>query len=91
MSGGAFGYHQAKIGYIVDYLEDFMNSGEFKDYEFSGKTLNEFQKVIAFLKIAQIYAQRIDWLICGDDSEESFHVRLKQDLAQSFAEHHEQG
>jgi hypothetical protein len=30
--------------------------------------------------MAQIYAQRIDWLISGDDGEDSFRERLKEDL-----------
>jgi len=32
------------------------------------------------LKKAQIYAQRIDYLISGDDGEESFRERLKEEL-----------
>lgn len=30
---------------------------------------------------AQVYAQRIDWLLSGDDGEDNFHLRLKEDLA----------
>lgn len=30
--------------------------------------------------MAQIYTQRIDWLVSGDDSEDSFRERLKEDL-----------
>lgn len=32
------------------------------------------------MKQAEVYAQRIDWLLSGDDGEESFHERLKEDL-----------
>jgi hypothetical protein len=32
------------------------------------------------LKEAYIYAQRIDWLVSGDDGEGSFKVRLAKDL-----------
>jgi hypothetical protein len=32
--------------------------------------------------MAQIYAQRIDWLVSGDDNEDSFHKRLAKDLAE---------
>jgi hypothetical protein len=32
------------------------------------------------LKIAQVYAQRVDWLVSGDDGEESFITRLDEDL-----------
>ena len=30
--------------------------------------------------MAAIYAQRIDWLLSGDDGEESFKRRLKEEL-----------
>lgn len=49
-------------------------------YGFSKKTLNEFKKGLAIIKKASIYAQRIDWFMSGDDSEETFHERLKEDL-----------
>jgi len=32
------------------------------------------------LRKAAIYAQRIDWLLSGDDGEESFLERLKEEL-----------
>ena len=32
------------------------------------------------LKIAAVYAQRVDWLLSGDDGEESFIKRLEEDL-----------
>ena len=35
---------------------------------------------IDLLKKAEVYAQRIDWYISGDDGEESFLRRLKEDL-----------
>jgi len=35
---------------------------------------------LAILRQAHVYAQRIDWLVSGDDGEDSFHRRLKHDL-----------
>ena len=32
------------------------------------------------LRKAEVYAQRMDWYLAGDDGEESFLERLKQDL-----------
>ena len=32
------------------------------------------------IRVAEIYAQRADWLLSGDDGEEEFHERLKEDL-----------
>ena len=35
---------------------------------------------IKYLKIAQIYTKRIEWLLSGDDGEDSFHERLREEL-----------
>jgi hypothetical protein len=35
---------------------------------------------IEALKIAKIYAQRVDWYLSGDDGEESFLERLDKEL-----------
>ena len=49
-------------------------------YKYPDDVIEEFKKGVEILRNAQIYAQRIDWLISGDDGEESFHKRLKEDL-----------
>lgn len=48
--------------------------------EYSEETIKEFRKGIDILKKAQVYAHRIDWLMSGDDGEENFHKRLKEEL-----------
>lgn len=48
--------------------------------DFSKETIKEFKKGLEILRKAYVYAQRIDWLLSGDDGEESFHRRLKEDL-----------
>ena len=40
----------------------------------------EFLNAIRILKDAATYAQRIDWFLSGDDGEESFLERLKEEL-----------
>lgn len=49
-------------------------------YNFSEETIDEMKKGLDYLRKASIYAQRIDWLISGDDGEEEFHERLIEDL-----------
>ena len=39
-----------------------------------------FKEAIDVLKKAEIYAQRIDWYLSGDDSEDSLVERLKSEL-----------
>ena len=44
------------------------------------KIAEEFKKGLIILRQAHIYTQRIDWLVSGDDGEESFITRLAEDL-----------
>jgi hypothetical protein len=89
MSGGHFNYEQYKIEQIADEVEQIIisNNGDKIDqhgyrigYSFSEETIAEFKKGLDVLRQARIYAQRIDWLVSGDDGEDSFHTRLKKDL-----------
>ena len=49
-------------------------------FDYNKETIKELKKGLAILRKAYIYAQRIDWLLSGDDGEDSFHKRLKEEL-----------
>ena len=51
-------------------------------YDFSDETVERFKEAYDILKKAYVYAQRIDWLLSGDDGEDTFHERLEKDLAE---------
>jgi hypothetical protein len=76
MSGGYFDYEQVRIRDAADRLASVIET----DDQYSKETLAEFGKALATLRAAAIYLQRIDWLVSGDDGEETFHQRLKEDL-----------
>ena len=89
MSGGHFQYKQWEIGNIGDEVEQLIidndseevnQYGDRKGHHFSPETIAEFKKGLIILRQAHIYVQRIDWLVSGDDGEDSFHKRLKHDL-----------
>jgi hypothetical protein len=89
MSGGFFNYEQYRIQRIADEIEQLIlsnNSDTLDPYDYpigrhySKETIKEFEIGLDHLKKAIIYAQRIDWLVSGDDGEETFHTRLKNDL-----------
>lgn len=91
MSGGHFDYKQYSIGYIADQVEHLIHVNESQElnewgqlvgYGFSAETIEEFKKGLHYLQMAQIYAQRIDWLVSGDDGEDNFHKRLAKDLSE---------
>jgi hypothetical protein len=91
MSGGRFDYIQYRFSEIIDRIDQEIrnNNAEprpvdwFTPNNYSKETLDEFRKGIEYLKKAQIYTQRIDWLLSGDDDEDTFHERLAED----FKEH----
>lgn len=49
---------------------------ELYHYNYSDDIIEEFKNGLNYLKLASIYANRIDYLISGDESEESFRSRL---------------
>lgn len=53
---------------------------DLKHYEYPAEVIEEFKNAVLALRIAEVYAQRVDWLLSGDDGEESFLKRLKDDL-----------
>jgi hypothetical protein len=53
---------------------------DLKHYEYPEEVIEKFKEGVKILRQAEIYAHRIDWLIAGDDSEDSFHKRLAADL-----------
>ena len=49
-------------------------------YKYPDEVIEKMKEGVEILKKAEIYAQRIDWLLSGDDGEESFLRRLEEDL-----------
>lgn len=95
MSGGHFDQNQHKIGYIAESIESIIERnrtpvdkkdrwGDWDDrefyYDYPDVIIEKFKKGVRILREAEVYAQRIDWLISGDDSEKTFLKRLKEDL-----------
>lgn len=85
MSGGHFDYRQYAIGDIADSIGELIKTNHDKDEygyscDFSDTTIQEFKNAQNLLRKAAVYAQRIDWLVSGDDGEDAFHKRLKDEL-----------
>jgi len=89
MSGGHFNYDQYRINEIQTEIEELIYSnndtskdkfGDTRGLGFTKETIHEFKIAVELLKLASIYTQRIDWLVSGDDGEETFHKRLNEEL-----------
>ena len=89
MSGGHFDYQQYNIEQIANEVEQLIitnNStekdvfGNDKGFHYGPETIEEFKIGLEYLRKAAIYTQRIDWLVSGDDGEDTFHDRLQKEL-----------
>ena len=89
MSGGHFNYDQYKVSQIADQIDDLIfhngsqeraSYGELRYQEYPPSIVEAFKAAANKMREAYVYAQRIDWLVSGDDGEDSFRHRLAMDL-----------
>jgi hypothetical protein len=77
MSGGYLTYNDRHIGYM---LTDIKEEIDRNDHRFDEKTMNKFREAVKILEKASIMVNRIDYLLSGDDSEETFHERWEKEF-----------
>jgi len=87
MSGGHFDYKQYYLNDIANDIQlQIETNGKPNEYgeniTYSDATIARFKEAVYVLKVAETYAQRIDWLISGDDGEDSFIERINDELNQ---------
>jgi len=88
MSGGYFNYNQYILIDMINKLdereakiEQDKDDGKDTDvltFDEASEDLIQDAKVLA--QLAQIFLQRVDWLLSGDDSSGTFKERIKEDL-----------
>lgn len=85
MSGGHFEYKNHYMNDIASDIESIIkhngvvNDEDIYSLNLKPETIDEFKKAVSIIKLASVYAHRIDYLVSGDDGEESFHKRLEKD------------
>jgi hypothetical protein len=91
MSGGHFNYDQYKIRVIADSIDQIIRKNNVKrekqnswdpdyHYQYSDEVIAHFKEAWYQIRKAEIFAQRVDWLVSGDDGEKSFLKRLYEDI-----------
>lgn len=90
MSGGHFEYEQDRFEwFIARPLAELIRNNKVKPDDWCGDwqgqcypddIIHEFKNALEALRVAYVYVQRIDWLVSGDDGEETFRKRLAHDL-----------
>jgi len=83
MSGGHFDYNQYRISNIADQIEHILYNwdNEYYEYDNPDQIKQNFVTALELLNKAFIYVHRIDWLLSGDDGEDTFLKRLSEDLS----------
>lgn len=64
-------------GYTMDEVREHNSE---KALGYPPEVVEKFREAECVLRMAYVYAQRIDWLLSGDDGEDSFLECLKEDL-----------
>lgn len=71
---------------IKEYINEHypLDEDGYEQYypDYTPETLEIFRTAVRKLREAEIYAQRIDWLLCGDDREDTLKQRLQEELQQ---------
>jgi len=89
MSGGHFDYAQYRINDIALEIDEVIESnndqtitlwGVKKGNEYSPEIIEKFKEAAHTLRQAQEMAQRVDWLLSGDDGEDSFLRRWDEEV-----------
>jgi len=94
MSGGYFDYGQFQMGDIAAQIEEVIRANdstekdEYGDDEYgddvswhwSPETVERFKEAEHTIRQAAEMVQRIDWLLSGDDGEDTFMTRWDEEV-----------
>jgi hypothetical protein len=70
MSGGHWEYKQYEFQRMADDVDAMVITN---DDRFTEETLLKFKNAANYMRIAFVFANAIDMLVCGDYNEKSFH------------------
>jgi hypothetical protein len=62
-----------------EYYEEYPDQKYFLIYP--TEVQDRMRQAVYYLRIAKVYAHRVDWYLSGDDGEESFISRLENELS----------
>ena len=89
MSGGHFDYVQYKLEDVAEEIQRIVDNnasqevdewGQLIGRNYSDETIYELLIGVTFILTAATYIRRIDYLLSGDDGEDTFHSNLAEDM-----------
>ena len=85
MSGGHFDYNQYRLDDIAYQIDRLVKNNNTENEvgnccNYSDDIIEKFKLTSRQLKQTANMVQRIDWLVCGDDGEETFEQKWKEEV-----------
>lgn len=89
MSGGCFNYEQHRCEEIASKIDELIKENHTKNEwgyanNYSEEIIEKFNETAYNLRRAGEMAQRVDWLASGDDDENSFIERWKDEVRKEW-------
>jgi len=89
MSGGHFNYQQYTLEDLAEQIDDIVKTnnstdideyGDKKGQHLPNDIIEKFKETVYDLRRTAVMVQRIDWLLSGDDGEDSFRERWDKEV-----------
>lgn len=89
MSGGYWDYIQYRFRDIADDIQRIIDEndatevnewGDVRGRHYKPETIAKLEQAVRHIRETEVMLQRVDYLLEGDDSEETFHERWKEDM-----------
>ena len=77
MSGGSLDYFYSRFDEPFEKISKEIKWGKNK---WSPEVLSEFQDALKYLKIAQVYSHDVEWLLSGDNGDDSVLESIIEEL-----------
>lgn len=89
MSGGAFDYRQYQVRDLADDIRraiagNGQEGSHGRNAEYPPDIIERFEEAAYNLERAAEMAQRVDWLLSGDDGEKSFRRRWDKEVRKPY-------
>lgn len=87
MSGGHFEYQEGRLSDLAEEVDKLIVTNKTPDEygyvrDYPSDVIEEFKQAVKAIRRAQIYLQRIDYLVSGDDGEDTFFTTLFKELGE---------
>ena len=92
MSGGFFNYKQYELSTMISEIESVLqrqgtvDDGGYQYPSYPEDIVDRMKETICQMQKCENMLQRVDWFLSGDDGDDSFRRRWKEEVTDKFLE-----